>query len=74
MLFPTYFYPSFLKALSHLDVLLPYPERYILGLAENIIGKKDPKDIPFIAAALAFTVDGIWSNDRDFESQSICKM
>ena len=38
--------------------------------AENIIGKKDPKDVPFIAVALALTVDGIWSNDRDFESQS----
>ena len=27
--------------------------------AENIIGKKDPKDVPFIAVALALTVDGI---------------
>ena len=42
--------------------------------AENIIGKKDPKDVPFIAVALALTVDGIWSNDRDFESQSKFKI
>jgi len=42
--------------------------------AEKIIGKKDPKDVPFIAVALALTVDGIWSNDRDFESQSKFKI
>ncbi len=42
--------------------------------AENLIGKKDPKDVPFIAVAFALTVDGIWSNDRDFESQSLFKV
>lgn len=42
--------------------------------AEKIIGKKDPKDVPFIAVALALAVDGIWSNDRDFESQSKFKI
>lgn len=42
--------------------------------ATNVIGKKDPKDVPFIAVALALTVDGIWSNDKDFESQSIFKV
>jgi putative PIN family toxin of toxin-antitoxin system len=42
--------------------------------AENVIGKKDPKDVPFVAVALALTVDGIWSNDKDFESQSVFKV
>ena len=42
--------------------------------AKSLIGKKDPKDVPFIAVAFAVTVDGIWSNDRDFESQSIFKV
>lgn len=42
--------------------------------ATNVIGKTDPKDVPFIAVALALTVDGIWSNDKDFESQSIFKV
>jgi putative PIN family toxin of toxin-antitoxin system len=42
--------------------------------AEKLIGKKDPKDAPFIAVAFALTVDGIWSNDRDFESQSLFKV
>ena len=42
--------------------------------AEKVIGKKDPKDVPFIAVALAVTADGIWSNDRDFGSQSVFKV
>ena len=42
--------------------------------AKNLIGKKDPKDVPFIAVGLALTIDGIWSNDRDFESQSVLKV
>ena len=42
--------------------------------AEKMIGNKDPKDVPFIAVAIALTVDGIWSNDRDFESQSLFKV
>jgi len=41
---------------------------------KNIIGKKDLKDVPFIAASLALTIEGIWSNDRDFESQSVLKV
>ena len=42
--------------------------------AKNIIGKKDPKDVPFIAVGLVLTIDGICSNDRDFESQSVLKV
>jgi putative PIN family toxin of toxin-antitoxin system len=42
--------------------------------AEKLIGKKDPKDIPFIAVVFTLTVDGIWSNDKDFKSQSLFKV
>ncbi|MHA1966643.1 MAG: PIN domain-containing protein [Candidatus Hodarchaeales archaeon] len=42
--------------------------------AKNIIGKKDPEDVPFIAVGLALMIDGIWSNGRDFESQSALKV
>ncbi len=42
--------------------------------AENLIGKKDPNDVPFIAVAFALNVDGIWLNDRDFEFQSQFKV
>jgi putative PIN family toxin of toxin-antitoxin system len=42
--------------------------------AENLIGQKDPKDVPFLAVALALKADGIWSNDKDFESQSSFKV
>lgn len=35
--------------------------------ANELIGKVDPNDIPFVALALATENDGIWSNDKDFE-------
>jgi predicted nucleic acid-binding protein len=49
-------------------ILNHYPQ------AEHLIGKKDPKDVPFNAVAFALTVDGTWSNDGDFESQSLFKV
>ena len=42
--------------------------------AADIIGKKDPKDVPFMAVAFSITADGIWSNDKDFEIQSDFKV
>ena len=35
--------------------------------AEKIIGNIDPKDVPFVALALAIENEGIWSNDKHFE-------
>lgn len=42
--------------------------------ADSMIGKKDVKDIPFIAVTLSISADGIWSNDSDFETQSDFKI
>ena len=39
-----------------------------LTRAKEIIGHIDPGDIPFVALALAFDNDGIWSNDSHFDS------
>ena len=39
-----------------------------LKAAEALIGALDPDDVPFVALALATENDGIWSNDRAFES------
>ncbi len=36
--------------------------------ADTLIGAIDPDDVPFVALALAEDHDGIWSNDRAFES------
>lgn len=42
--------------------------------AESIIGKIDPKDIPFIALALSIENDGIWTRDDHFTKQSEIKI
>lgn len=47
---------------------------YFLEKAEDIIGKIDIKDVPFIALALAIENDGIWSEDSHFEEQDKIKV
>ena len=42
--------------------------------ATEIIGKIDAKDVPFVAVALAVKNDGIWSNDKHFQKQSVIKI
>ena len=34
----------------------------------------DIDDAPFVALALSFHHDGIWSNDKDFERQSVVRV
>ncbi|MFZ2455211.1 MAG: PIN domain-containing protein [Candidatus Altiarchaeia archaeon] len=51
------------------DVLLPYRDE-----AYKVIGVIDLKDVPYIAAALAFEGSVIWSNDRHFEKQARIKV
>jgi len=38
--------------------------------AEGIMKEIDPKDSPFLAVGLSLKVDGIWSEDRDFDEQA----
>lgn len=42
--------------------------------AEYLIGDLDPNDVPFIALALSFPNDGIWSNDKHFIKQKKIKI
>jgi len=51
------------------DILLPYREE-----AYAIIGNVDVKDVPYVAAALAFKDSAIWSNDKHFEKQDRIKV
>jgi len=37
--------------------------------AEAVIGWVDPKDVPFVAAALSVHADGIWSDNKDLKRQ-----
>lgn len=39
-----------------------------LGKAASLLGGRDPKDIPYVALALALTADGIWTEDRELVS------
>jgi putative PIN family toxin of toxin-antitoxin system len=41
--------------------------------AAELIAHRDPKDVPFLALALCIKVDGIWSNDKDFDEQDEIK-
>jgi len=45
-----------------------------LDEAEEIIGRIDLDDIPFIVLALAIQNDGIWTEDKDFRRQSRIKI
>ena len=45
-----------------------------LDEADRIIGDIDKKDIPFIALALSIPNDGIWTNDKHFEKQSVIRV
>lgn len=42
--------------------------------AERIIGKIHKSDTPFIALALSFENDGIWTNDKHFLKQKVVKI
>lgn len=42
--------------------------------AKEIIGKIDPKDVPFIALALSIGNDGIWTRDDHFNKQNKIKI
>ena len=42
--------------------------------ANEIMKDIDPDDAPFLALALSFDNDGIWTNDKDFERQSVVRV
>ena len=44
-----------------------------LEKAEDIMNDIDPKDSPFLAVGLSFKVEGIWSEDKDFDHQNVIK-
>lgn len=55
----------------HENIIVVVEEEYFdeMKRAEKIIGKIDPKDIPFIALALSIENDGIWTRDKHFSKQ-----
>jgi len=53
--------------LDNISIISAETVRPYLKEAEKIIGGVDPKDIPFVALALATENEGIWTNDKHFE-------
>ena len=45
-----------------------------MGKAEKIMGEIDAGDVPFVALALSFPNDGIWTEDKHFLKQNIVKI
>lgn len=45
-----------------------------INKARRVMGAIDEKDAPFIALALSFENDGIWTEDKDFEEQRLVKI
>lgn len=48
-------------------------KKYI-SRAQEIMNDIDLNDSPFIALALSFENDGIWTQDKDFDRQSIIRV
>lgn len=42
-----------------------------LDEATQALGEVDPKDVPYLACALAVGADAVWSHDRDFDEQDL---
>lgn len=42
----------------------------VIYITKEIMKDIDPDDAPFLALAMKAKVDGIWSDDRDFQHQN----
>jgi predicted nucleic acid-binding protein len=59
-----------LEIIKNRALTFPYSfYRSNIKSAEEIIGKIDKKDVPYVALALSMNNDGIWSNDKHFLKQ-----
>ena len=59
--------------LSKIKIIPKSKYESFINKADELIGKIDPKDIPFLALALSFQNDGIWSDDAHFKKQNKIK-
>jgi len=64
-----------LEIIKNRALTFPYSfYRSNIKSAEEIIGKIDKKDVPYVALALSMNNDGIWSNDKHFLRQKKIKI
>lgn len=52
---------------SQVEVILDTQVRPWLAKAHQVLGERDPGDVPFLATAYAVPCDGLWSDDADFQ-------
>ncbi|HLD41431.1 MAG TPA: putative toxin-antitoxin system toxin component, PIN family [archaeon] len=62
------------KILSYMNLLSDEQIAVNLNQAKKELGKIDPDDIPFLAAALSIPDSFIWSHDSDLEKQKLVKV
>ena len=67
------FYILLLKLLNYVKIIPTHISSQYKKKAFKIIGKIDPKDVIFIATALAFNAI-IWSDDKHFKKQKVIKI
>ncbi|MBI5216468.1 MAG: PIN domain-containing protein [Ignavibacteriae bacterium] len=60
--------------LSNLTIVPESSFHSYINRAKEIMSLIDPDDFPFVALALSFHNDGIWSQDKDLHRQSIVKI
>ena len=64
----------FLTILDKIEIIPKEEYSSYMVEAENLMGKIDIKDVPFVACALAMDADGLYSEDRHFEGQDRIKL
>jgi putative PIN family toxin of toxin-antitoxin system len=59
---------------AHIEVAPKEDFSHKMEDAEKVIGGIDEDDVPFVALALSFPNEGIWTNDKDFTRQGEVKV
>lgn len=60
--------------LTNIEVV-PKEDLFVVwGEAEELIGSIDPDDVPFVAASLSRSCDGVWSDDGHLKMQSVVRV
>lgn len=68
---------AFDTLLENLTARIVWVEDEALGphyaAAQRALGTVDPKDVPYLACALAVRAAAIWSHDKDFDRQDLVR-
>lgn len=65
---------TFNRLLAHITLMEPETYWQMLPKAVEIMEDVDVNDSPYLALAMSFKNDGIWTEDTDFEKQTTIKV